>query len=271
MATFHESTSQGNPSDRNPSPFPSFGNVDSPYMATLCLPGLTIGLLVWYLSTSVVPSVQNDFQSSSPPPEQHQPYVDPKVTPHILHLFFHLRSSSSPSESLDSSNQEAKKKKKRTKNKKKNKQGGNQEAIAMNLSNQEKSSNQPWKVKFACMLCKGDHVLQSCHSIPKVLEVWSTGSHKPLSLASGDHVGDKPSTSNSKAHRKKGKVKFPCKLCEGNHPIHLYLLMDEASKELENLTASQPHFPDGYRKLSPNPSLVDAVIDQKSYLVNPSL
>jgi hypothetical protein len=88
---------------------------------------------------------------------------------------------------------------------------------------------------------------ENCPGIPKVLEVWSTGSHRPLSSASGDHAGDKPSTSNSKVHGKKGKVKFPCKLCEGNHPIHLCPLMDEASKELENLTASQPHLPTGYQ------------------------
>lgn len=89
--------------------------------------------------------------------------------------------------------------------------------------------------------------------------------------AFGDHVGDKPSTSESKAHGKKGKVKFPCKLCEGNQPIHLCPLMDEASKELENLTASQPSLPTGYRKCSPYPLLVDPVIDQNSYLVNPTL
>lgn len=90
------------------------------------------------------------------------------------------------------------------------------------------------------MLCKGDHLLRHCPGIPKVLEVWSIGSHRPLSSASGDHAGDKPLAGDSKVHGKKGKVKFPCKLCEGNHPIHLCPYMDEASKVLENLTASQP-------------------------------
>lgn len=97
----------------------------------------------------------------------------------------------------------------------------------------------------------------------------SIGSHRPLSSASGDHAGDKHST--SKAHGKKGKVKFPCKLCEGNHPIHLCPLMDETSKELENLTASQPHLLASYQNFSPDPSLVDPMIDQKSCLVNPAL
>ena len=62
---------------------------------------------------------------------------------------------------MDSSNQEAKKKKK-----KKNKQEGNQAAIAMDATNVEKSSNQPWKLIFPCMLCKGDRLLWEFPSIP---------------------------------------------------------------------------------------------------------
>ena len=44
MATNSESTDQGIPFDGNPSPFPSFGNIVAPYMATLSLPRFTIGL-----------------------------------------------------------------------------------------------------------------------------------------------------------------------------------------------------------------------------------
>lgn len=69
--------------------------------------------------------------------------------------------------------------------------------------------------------------------------MWSIGSHQPLSSASRDHTHDKPSTSNSKVHGKKGKVKFPYKLCEGNNPIHISPYMHEASKVLEKLTASE--------------------------------
>lgn len=90
------------------------------------------------------------------------------------------------------------------------------------------------------MLCKGDHIIKDCHGIPKVLEVWSTGSHQPLSSAFGDHAGDKPSTRDSKTHGKKGKVKLPCTLCKGNNPIHLFLYMYEASEVLDNLDSSQP-------------------------------
>ena len=37
MATNPESTNQGIPFDGNPSPFPPFGNIGAPYMATLSL------------------------------------------------------------------------------------------------------------------------------------------------------------------------------------------------------------------------------------------
>jgi len=136
MATFPESTSQGNPFDGNPSHFPSFGNIGAPYMAMLSLPRLTIGLPVRLFSTFVVLSVQTSFQPSYPPPKQHQPNVDPKVDPFPSSPISSPHSFSSPGESLDSSNQEVKKKKKRSKKKKQNKQGGNQVAIAMDEKNE---------------------------------------------------------------------------------------------------------------------------------------
>jgi hypothetical protein len=37
-----------------PFTFPSFGNIGPPYIATLSLPGLTIGLPVWLFPTPVI-------------------------------------------------------------------------------------------------------------------------------------------------------------------------------------------------------------------------
>lgn len=52
-------------------------------------------------------------QLSSPPPEKHQPHVDPKFDPlPSSPIVSSSLVSSSPSESIDSSNEEAKKKKK---------------------------------------------------------------------------------------------------------------------------------------------------------------
>ena len=139
----------------------------------------------------------------------------------------------------------------------------------MNATDVGKFSKKPRNVKFPCMLCEGDYLLRNCLGIPKVLEVWSIGSHQPSSLASSNHASDKPST--SKFHVKKEKFKFPYKLCEGNHLVYLCPLMDEDSKYLENPIASQPHPLTRYRKISSDPLLVDPMINQNSYLVNPTL
>ena len=88
---------------------------------------------------------------------------------------------------------------------------------------------------------------------------------------SGDHVGDTPSTSGSKVHGNKGKVKFPCRLCEGNHPIHLCPYLDGAKKVLDNHPASLHRLLSGYKRLSLNPSLVDKVTDPNQPLVKPTL
>ena len=66
MENFPGFTNQGIPSKGHPVPFPSFGNVGAPYMATLSLTGLTIGLLVWLFWTSVVLGGFTSVQPSPP-------------------------------------------------------------------------------------------------------------------------------------------------------------------------------------------------------------
>ena len=110
METFLESTSQGFPSDGNPGPFPSFGNVGAPYMATLSLPGLTIGLPVWFFSTLVVSSVPNP---APPSPSFESHHNDSKVDPLPSPPISSPSSSTSLGESLKYSNQEAQNKKKK--------------------------------------------------------------------------------------------------------------------------------------------------------------
>ena len=101
MSTFPEFTNQGIPSEGNPGPFPPFGNVGAPYMATLSLPRLTIGLPVWFFSSSMVLNVSATVQSV-PPSEQH--HVDSKVDLSPSSPVSASSSSTLPSESLDSSN-----------------------------------------------------------------------------------------------------------------------------------------------------------------------
>jgi hypothetical protein len=113
MASNPESTNGGTPSPGEPYTFPSFGNFGPPYIATLSLPGLTIGLPVWLFPTPVIsnpPNVStapNTLDVSTPP--THQPHVEfspssPIKSPSL--------SPSSPSESSKASSQVDQKKKK---------------------------------------------------------------------------------------------------------------------------------------------------------------
>jgi len=174
-------------------------------------------------------------------------------------------SSTSPGESLDSSNQVAKKKKKKTKKKKSPKGEAKSAATTLSTAQVGPPSAPLWKVKFPCRLCKEDNLLRDCPGIPKILEVWS---HDPAcpSSSSGAHDDATLSTRNGK---EKGKIRIPCRLCEGNHPLHLCPLMDKASTVLESLTASSPQLPDGYQRLSATADRppVDKEIDLDSSLV----
>ena len=101
MANFPEFTNQGIPSDGNPCHFPPFCNVGALYMATLSLPGLTVGLLVWLFSTSTISSIL-PFVQPYPPPEKN--HVAFKVDLSPSSPVSASSSSTSPDESLDSSN-----------------------------------------------------------------------------------------------------------------------------------------------------------------------
>jgi len=183
-------------------------------------------------------------------------------------------SSSSPGEIIGVSNQVAKNKKKGKKKKKKKKQiqqRDNQATIDLNAISEGKPYVKPHKVRYSRKLCAGDHLLQSCLDIPQILEEWSSHLYHPMSSTSGDHVSDIPTTSDNKVHGKKGKVKFPCRLCEGNHPIHLCPYLDEAKRVLDNHLASSQRLPSDYRKLSLNPSLVDEFTNQNQPSVETTL
>ena len=67
---------------------------------------------------------------------------------------------------------------------------------------------------------------------------------------------------------KKGKIRFPCKLCEGHHALHLCPLMDKASAVLESLTAPSPQLPDGDQHLS---ATADSPPVDEEISLNPSL
>jgi hypothetical protein len=185
MALNTESTNGGTPSPGEPYTFPYFGNFGSLYIATLGLPGLTIGLSVWLFPTPVIlntPNVStapNTLDVSTPP--THQPHIDfspssPIKSPSI--------SPSSLSESSKESSQVDHKKKKRKEKKKKSPKRtkapttsdvGSKQPVTINsigsVDEVNKIEIKNLKPKFPCSIYKGDHFLRDFTSIPKVLEM----------------------------------------------------------------------------------------------------
>jgi hypothetical protein len=286
MASVPEMTNEGTHVPGEPFSFPSYGNIGPPHIATLSLPGLTIGLPVWLFSTQVIPNaVSASVVSTSP--QEHQPHVGPSPSspvrsssPSSLASSLSVPSSSS-SESSEPSNSVNKKKKKQKNKKKKNKKGSKLPTTVKHVGKQPVNVNRAGSVddvkitqttrkpKYPCRLCKGSHLLKDCPGLSKVIEAWSTHPCQPMSLAFEQHADDPPSTSHDTVGKKKRRVKFPCLLCKGNHLTHLFPSMEEASKLLEDMTISQPQLLAAYRKLSLNPPVVDGMITPVPSLVNP--
>jgi hypothetical protein len=288
MASVPEMTNEGTSAPGEPFVFPSYGNIGPPHIATLSLPGLTIGLPVWLFSTQVIPNAASASVVSTSPQEL-QPHVDPSPSspvrsssPSPLARSPSISSSSS-SESSEPSNSVNKKKKKRKNKKKKIKQGSKPPTTVKHVGKQPVTVNRvgivddvkitqtTHKPKYPCRLCKGTHLLKDCPGLSKVIEVWSTHPRQPMSSASEQHVDDLPSTSHDTVGKKKSRVKFPCMLCKGSHLTHLCPHMEEASKLLEDMTVSQPQLPAAYRKFFLDPPVVDGMIAPVPSPVNPTL
>jgi len=191
-------TNQGFPLGGNPSPFSSWGDVGAPHMVTLSLLGLTIGLLGWLSSTSVI-------QNTMIPQLSNQQPNDIEVAPLPYTLFVYPSpSSSSLGEASNTKNQVTKKKKKGKENKKTNPiaKGGNR------ASSSENPHTAPSKPKSPCVICKGDHYHRDCPCIPRILRDWSLCLHNPVSSTSNDHVECTPSTNEKKSMEIKEDLNF---------------------------------------------------------------
>jgi hypothetical protein len=285
MASVPEMTNEGTPTLGEPFFFPSYGNIGPPHIATLSLPGLTIGLPVWLFSTQVIPNVVSALVVSTSP-QEHKPHVDPSPSsPVRSSLPSSLARSPSVSSSLSSESSQAsnsvnKKKKKRKIKKKKDTQGSKPPTIVKHVGKQPVTVNRAGSVndvkitqttrkpKYPCRLCKGSHVLKDFPGLSKVIEAWSTCPSQPMSLASEQHADDPPSTSHDTVGKKKSRVKFLCMLCKGSHLTHLCPHMEEALKLLEDMTVSQPQLPAAYCNISLNPPVVDGMITSVPSPVN---
>ena len=78
-----------------------------------------------------------------------------------------------------------------------------------------------------------------------------------MSSTSDSHVEDTSSTSGNEVSGQKRNYKFPCKLCEDDHTVHCCPFLDEAKRVLDDRLISLLRLPPGYKKLLPNPSLVE--------------
>jgi hypothetical protein len=191
MASVPEMTNEGTFDPGEPFLFPSYGNIGPPHIATLSLPGLTIGLSVWLFSTQVIPNaVSASVVSTSP--QEHQPHVDPSLSlpvrfssPSSLAMLSSVSSSSS-GESSKASNSMNKKKKKIKIKKKKYKQGSKPPTTVKHVGKQPvtvtrvgsvddvKITQATCKPKYPCGICKGNHLLKDFPGLSKVIEAWST-------------------------------------------------------------------------------------------------
>jgi len=98
-----KSTNQGIPVHPHPGTFPCFGNVGPPYIATLSLLGITVGLPVWLFST---PIISNTLGALNAPSQQTKCLGSPIIVDPLLSTSVKYFSppSSSSGEDLSTSN-----------------------------------------------------------------------------------------------------------------------------------------------------------------------
>ena len=194
MAEIPESSNQEIPFHVDPCNFSCFGNVGPPMMATLSLPGLTIGLPVWLFSIQNVPNVPN-VPNDSPVRstcQRHHTNTDPFLSTHAKS--FSPSSSSSGESSVTSNHKSSSSKKKKNRKKKPNHEnklatsghhvednplasssqaGGQRSTIVGPSDNNHHEVEKPTRIgqkpKFPCRICKGDHFLLDYLGIFKVL------------------------------------------------------------------------------------------------------
>jgi hypothetical protein len=201
MASFPRITNEGIPAQGEPFVFPSYRNIDPPYITTLILLGLMIGLMVWFLSTQVIFSVASSLVLRNSP-QENQPHVDPSPSSLVRYSSpYSLARSSSVSYSLSSECSEAsylidKKNKKRKIKTKKNKQGSKIPTIAKHVGkppfvinhvgsvDDAKITQTTHKIKYPCRIFKGRNLFKDFLGLSKVIEVWYAHPHHPMLSAS---------------------------------------------------------------------------------------
>jgi hypothetical protein len=227
MAKVPNDTNQGTPSQGDSCAFPFFGNVAIPLMATLYIPGLNMGLLVWLGTIPNVPNALDDSQLST---LCHGNPVDVSSS---------AKSSPPPSptssESTVTSNRKSKRNRKRKNRKKKSPTSASHVGDRSKTSASHVEDQHPASASHA----GGTHPPSASHASGKSPVTASHTGNRSVasashvinpSLTSASHVGDvKPTTTShagginsvERPRRIGHKPKFPCKLCKGDHLTHL--------------------------------------------------
>jgi hypothetical protein len=201
-----DDTNQGTPSQGDSCSFPFFKNVGVPLMATLYIPGLNVGLLVWL---GTIPNVPNALDASQ---------LSTLIHGHPIDVSSLAKSSPPPSpafcESTVTSNQKSKRNRKRNNRKKKSPTskshvgdrsttsashvedqhptsasyvggthppsashaGGKSPVTASHAGGIDSIEKPRWtgcKPKFSYKICKGYHLTHVCPGIPGVQRLWS--------------------------------------------------------------------------------------------------
>ena len=188
MASPYGTTNQEVPFQGVPFVFPPSEGIGPPFIATLNIPGLNIGLLVW-LFNLVIHITLNVSNVTSPRGEDRP---KPNPAPSFPVVASSLSSSSLDQSSTVSSKMDKKKKKGKGK-KKKDKKEKKQQPSTLDGAYSKGTLRKP---KFPCKLCKGDHLLKECPVLSRVQEEWSKRSKPSVSSTSDHHVDDTPSTSD---------------------------------------------------------------------------
>jgi hypothetical protein len=227
IAKFLDHTNQGTLSQGDSCDFPFFGNVGVPLMATLYIPGLNEGLLVWL---GTIPNVPNSLEASKLSTLCHGDHVD---------VPFSSKSSPPPSptsgESTITSNQKSKRNRKRKNRKKKSPTFASHVGDRLKIS----ASHVEEQHLASVIHAEGKNPPSTIHAGGKIPVPASHIGNR--SVASASHVVDPSPTSSSHvgdvqpttASRDGGidsvekpqwigcQPKFPCNICKGDHLTHL--------------------------------------------------
>lgn len=203
-----ENTNHGTPMQGGLCGFPGFGNVGAPLMATLSLPGFTIGLPVWLFFSPVVLNAPNASQTSNLY-QEHKNNQDPLPSSSVTSA---SSLSTSFGEKIAPSSRSSKRNRRKKNKRHMKKQGGTQLTADSHVGcmkstttdhargkistteNKVGGKRERGKVKLPCKLCTGNHLTHHCNRMDEALQLLkeSEDSHQQILLTSPESFSEQP-------------------------------------------------------------------------------